>query len=215
VSEEGELIPASVEIAERVFKAIAAEEGNPDGVNIKSLRLNKKRFKTYLSRFYNGKIADKISNIFDFINPLDLQGFYKQVEEIFIKSSQHHETPARHLKMLAFQLYDMNADNLVCEYDLYSSIKNSLDSLFLSALHLDFKDLQQKLQLKQVINSSLQNQPYEEWNSLKTNFKINNVQKYLKEKQKIAEVKKNFLQVFSTKNAAAVAGSGPGSQLMV
>jgi len=39
------LIPAGAEIAERVFKNIAAEEGNPDGINIKSLRLNKKRFK--------------------------------------------------------------------------------------------------------------------------------------------------------------------------
>jgi hypothetical protein len=96
------LIPAGAEIAERVFKNIAAEEGNPDGVNIKSLRLNKKRFKQFLSKLYNSKIADKISNIFDFINPLDLQGFQKQVEEIFIKSSQHHETPGKHLKMLAF-----------------------------------------------------------------------------------------------------------------
>jgi hypothetical protein len=55
-----------------MFKLIAAEEGNPDGVNIKSLRLNKKRFKVYLSKLYNSKIAEKISNIFDFINPLDL-----------------------------------------------------------------------------------------------------------------------------------------------
>jgi hypothetical protein len=107
-NEDGELIPAGLEISEKIFKLIAAEEGNPDGVNIKSLRLNKKRFKFYLSKLYNPKIAEKISNIFDFINPLDLQGFYKQVEEIFIKGSQHQETSGRHLKMLAFQLYDMN-----------------------------------------------------------------------------------------------------------
>ena len=71
------MIPAATEIAERVFKNIAAEEGNPDGVNIKSLRLNKKRFKVFLSKLYNSKIADKISNMFDFINPLDMHGFQK------------------------------------------------------------------------------------------------------------------------------------------
>jgi len=48
--------------------------------------------------------------------------------------------------------------------------------------------------------SSSSAQPYEEWNNLKTTFKINNIQKYLKETQKIMEVKKNFLQVFNTKN---------------
>jgi hypothetical protein len=36
-------------------------------------------------------------------------------------------------------------------------------------------------------------QPFEEWNNLKQNFKISNINKYLKEKSKIRELKANFL----------------------
>ena len=42
--------------------------------------------------------------------------------------------------------------------------------------------------------------PYEEWNSLRESFKIHNIEKYLKEKQKVSEFKANFLSVFAPKN---------------
>lgn len=48
------------------------EEGSTENMNIKSMRLTKKRFKTYLTKLYNSKFADKIVNLFDFVNPLDL-----------------------------------------------------------------------------------------------------------------------------------------------
>jgi len=44
-------------------------------------------------------------------------------------------------------------------------------------------------------------QPFEEWNNLKVNFKISNINKYLKEKNKIKEIKANFLSVFTPKVA--------------
>lgn len=47
---------------------------------------------------------------------------------------------------MAFQLFDMNNDGQLCEYDLFSSIKNCNDTLFIYALHQDFKDLMDKLQ---------------------------------------------------------------------
>lgn len=47
-------------------------------------------------------------------------------------------------------------------------------------------------------------QPFEEWNNLKQNYKISNINKYLKEKSKIRELKANFLSVFAPKvNTAA------------
>ena len=81
---------------------VGQEEGLAETHNIKSMRLNKKRFKIYLSRLYNQKMADKIINLFDFVNPLDLAGFCKQVDEIFIKSSSHQESSGKYLKVLAF-----------------------------------------------------------------------------------------------------------------
>ena len=57
-----------------------------------------------------------------------------------------------------------------------------------------------KLQAKQLMGSGAP-QPFEEWNNLKVNFKISNINKYLKEKNKIKEIKANFLSVFTPKVA--------------
>ena len=107
INENGDIIHQT-DGAEKIFRLIAMEDGSTENMNIKSMRLTKKRFKTYLTKLYNSKFADKIVNLFDFVNPLDLQSFNKQVEEIFIKSSQHNDSSGKHLKMIAFQLYDMN-----------------------------------------------------------------------------------------------------------
>ena len=93
----------------------------------------------------------------------------------------------------------MNLDNYVCEYDMYSSIKSCNNDLFIYALHQDFKDMHNKFQVKQFSYAN-QPQPYEEWNYLKNNFKIRDIDKFLKEKAKINAIKENFLQVFNAKN---------------
>lgn len=46
-TETGENISGH-EVTERLFKNIAAEEGQLDAINVKSLRLTKKRFKAFL-----------------------------------------------------------------------------------------------------------------------------------------------------------------------
>jgi hypothetical protein len=51
-TETGETITGP-EVTERMFKLIAAEEGQLDAVNVKSLRLTKKRFKQYLTKLYS------------------------------------------------------------------------------------------------------------------------------------------------------------------
>jgi len=212
-TETGENISGH-EVTERLFKNIAAEEGQLDAINVKSLRLTKKRFKAFLQKLYNSKMADKIVNMFDFVNPLDIQGFVKQVEDIFIRASVHHETSGRHLKILGFQFYDMNLDSAVCEFDMYSSIKSCNDELFIYAMHQDFKDMHTKFQVKQFVFAN-NNQAYEEWNYLKNNFKIRDIEKYLKEKKKISAIKENFLQVFNTKTTGGKANNESQMQAMV
>lgn len=70
-----------------MFRIIAQEEGNTESLSIKSIRLHKKRFKAYLYKLYNSRFADKIVNLFEFVNPLDLTGFSKQIEDIFIRNN--------------------------------------------------------------------------------------------------------------------------------
>jgi hypothetical protein len=56
-----------------------------------------------LSKLYNPRVAEKIVNLFDFVNPLDLIAFCKQVEEIFLRGIVNNpEGSGKHLKMLAF-----------------------------------------------------------------------------------------------------------------
>ncbi len=56
-----------------------------------------------------------------------------------------------------------------------------------------------KFQVKQFVFAT-GTQPYEEWNYLKQNYKIRDIEKYLKERRKITAIKENFLSVFNTKN---------------
>ena len=46
--------------------------------------------------------------------------------------------------------------------------------------------------------------PYEEWNVLKSTSQINNISKYLREKQKLKDLKDNFLSIFSPKNTGPI-----------
>jgi hypothetical protein len=75
----------------------------------------------------------------------------------------------------------MNSDNGVCEYDLFSAIKNANDSVFIYAIHADFKDIMGKIQGK-GLQMQGQPHPYEEWNGLRNSFEIRNIEKYLREK---------------------------------
>ena len=45
-------------------------------------------------------------------------------------------------------MFDMNGDNHVDEYDLYSCIKNSTESLFIESVNQDFKDIRIKMASK-------------------------------------------------------------------
>ncbi len=42
----------------------------------------------------------------------------------------------------------MNCDNYICEYDLFSFIKNSDNKLFIESINQDFKDIRKKMAVK-------------------------------------------------------------------
>lgn len=46
---------------------------------------------------------------------------------------------------MAFNMFDMNGDNYIDEYDLYSFIKHSNESLFIESVNQDFKDIRVKM----------------------------------------------------------------------
>ena len=54
-------------------------------MHLNRYRLNKKKFKVFLGKHYNYRIVDKVAALFEFVNPQDYMGFYKQVEELFMK----------------------------------------------------------------------------------------------------------------------------------
>lgn len=62
------------------------------------------------------------------------------------------------LKQVAFTLYDMNSDGSICEYDLFSMIKNNKNMLFIDTLNQDFKDIRAKMATK-AVEMNLQNAP--------------------------------------------------------
>lgn len=49
---------------------------------------------------------------------------------------------------MAFCIYDMNSDGLICEYDLFSLIKSAENKLFIETIQQDFKDIKSKMSEK-------------------------------------------------------------------
>ena len=58
-----------------------------------------------------------------------------------MKKIQPNSTTLKQMKQLAFSLYDMNGDGSICEYDLFSIIKNCDDQIFISSIEQDIKDI--------------------------------------------------------------------------
>ena len=107
-----------------------------DPHNIKHLRLTPKKLKYFLTMKYCSKFADKIVPLFDWSTKnMDYIQFFKQFESLFIKPHPL-ERHSSFLKQVAFSLLDMNSDNCLCEYDMFSIIKTSDDDkMFLEAVH--------------------------------------------------------------------------------
>lgn len=80
--------PQPIESIDKIFRSIVHEESSNgiEPIHLKTLRLNKKKLRTYLFKTYNHKIVDKISQLFEFVNPLDYVGFYTQFEDNFLRN---------------------------------------------------------------------------------------------------------------------------------
>lgn len=104
-------------------------------------------------------MSNKICNLFDWSNPLDHKTFYQFVNEIFICNEDYAISPTVDknlidvcLKQIAFFIFDMNVDNAICEYDLFSVLRGFSDKFFIDCLDQDIKDIRTRLDLKKARN---------------------------------------------------------------
>lgn len=141
---------------ELTFKSIAAlGENNQGDQQVKNLRLNKPILKSFLTKRYNKRLANKLCSLFDWSNQLDYKEFYIQLDSLIVNSGICSKSldPINHmisLKQIAFNLYDMNCDNHICEYDLFSIIRHTDNILFCEAINQDFKDTRDKMAKKET-----------------------------------------------------------------
>ena len=60
------------------------------------------------------------------------------------------------VKQIAFNLFDMNCDNYICQYDLFSVIKNLKNNeLFIESINQDFKDIRKRMTHKENVEKAL------------------------------------------------------------
>ena len=155
-----------------------------DTQQLHNLRLTKIKLKKYLSKRYNSRLAGKLCALFDWSNNLNYKDFYQQFDNIIINChSNLHQDSVTHLislKQIGFNIYDMNSDNSICEYDLFSLIKHtSDDSLFIETINQDLKDIRRKMAQK-----SLENLVHEQKKPIDDEtFEIRDLNKWLSDKR--------------------------------
>ena len=110
-----------------------------------SLRLNKGTLKAFLSSKYRGYVAHRMVQIFDFASGLD---FNKYIDFIELLINFKQVT----LQRLAFNIYDFDQDNFICELDLYTILKTYEhdDDLFLSAYSPDISKIEATINKKRT-----------------------------------------------------------------
>ena len=110
-----------------------------------SLRLNKGTLKAFLSSKYRGYVAHRMVQIFDFASGLD---FNKYIDFIELLINFKQVT----LQRLAFNIYDFDQDNFICELDLYTIFKTYEhdDDLFISAYSPDISKIEATINKKRT-----------------------------------------------------------------
>lgn len=110
-----------------------------------SLRLNKVTLKAFLSSKYRGYVAHRMVQIFDFASGLD---FNKYIDFIELLINFKQVT----LQRLAFNIYDFDQDNFICELDLYTILKTYEhdDDLFISAYSPDISKIEATINKKRT-----------------------------------------------------------------
>ena len=168
------------------FKAIynstntSKEESKISAVH--NMTISEKNLKTYLSRRYSqsgsNKLVNKVCCLFSWTaagsTKLDYKHFYEQLDQVIMNSgtsyTAHIQDYSSHiisLKQIAFNIYDMNCDHRICEYDLFSIIKSTNNKLFIDTINQDFIDIRAKMASKEIdnlafdINKSIDNETME------------------------------------------------------
>jgi len=93
-----------------------------------------------------------------------------------VVDSEHHIIC---LKQIAFNLLDMNSDNSICDYDLFSLIKHTTEPVYLGAVKQDVNDIRAAMQNKEQHRDD-------------SEFKIANVEEWLHERHLSGRLRQNF-----------------------
>lgn len=81
------------------------------------------------------------------------------------------------LKQIGFFIFDMNSDNTICEYDLFSMVRNFNDSFFIDCLNQDIKDIRSRMEDKQPLAYKIKEEMGIKEDD--KNFQINDITKFL------------------------------------
>lgn len=115
------------------------------------MKVTRKTLMTYLRKRFATRVATKMACIFDWSNQqVPAEAFYQRMLDVLLRpkdmnssSPNYAEDHKRLLKKFAFQMFDMNCDNLICETDLFTFLelhKND-DKMFKKVLIYDLQDI--------------------------------------------------------------------------
>ena len=117
---------------EEVFRRICSGSGTngKDGEKpkIENEKCDKQAFKKYLEARYDKRIALKILTLFDWSVNLKFEKFTERILDFILRprsdgGENDYNESVRTLKQLAFNLFDMNNDGMLCESDLFSLLR--------------------------------------------------------------------------------------------
>ena len=119
-----------------------AKETQKGDKNLKNFKVGRRNLQTYLKKRYNLRLASKMSAIFDWSVQVDYDAFYNRVSDILLRPKAEGGDHLKTLKRFAFQLFDMNSDQMICETDIFAFMKHlPKDPFFQSVLVHDLRDL--------------------------------------------------------------------------
>ena len=115
-----------------------------------NVKVDRRILVSYLKKRYSSRLAQKLASIFDWSNiAVEYDVFYKRLEEILLVNHRtahaDQRDPVEHvrtLKRFAFQMLDMNCDQMICETDLFSFLElHKEDDYFHKTMFYDLQDI--------------------------------------------------------------------------
>ena len=125
-------------VLEETFKLMCGIDEENQDKSVNNMRLKKYILKKFLAKRYPPRICNKFCTLFQWDNSKTFKEFYKEIDEILVNNANNTERDLlQHihaLKQVAFTMFDMNQDNSICDYDLFSLIKNSNENLYIGLI---------------------------------------------------------------------------------